>query len=58
VLYYKKQNLKENVKVDKYSAQKELVLHVHFCNTGRLRSEVSIVIKLFNKGSNPIEDLD
>ena len=49
VLYYKRQNLKENVKVYKYNAQKELVLHVHFCNTGRLRSEVTMVIKLYNK---------
>ena len=56
--HYKKQNLKENVEVYKYSAQKELVLHVHFCNTGRVRSEVNMVIKLYNEVSNPIEDLD
>ena len=58
MLYYKKQNLKQNVKVYKYSAQKELVLHVNFCNKGRLRSEVSMVIKLYDKISNRIEDLD
>jgi len=58
VQYYKKQNLKENVEVYKYSAQKESVLHVHFCNTGRVRSEVNMAIKLYNEVSNPIEDLD